>query len=166
MSIEISMSSSPEPYDKQGMLKAIREQFKVGWHGIHGANHWARVLQHGITIGTERSADLLVIELFAFLHDSQRHSDDGDHLHGVRGAEYARSLNNVFFELTTPRMDTLCEAIEHHSRGHVHEQATIQTCWDADRLDLGRVGIKPSARFLSQEASQYIEEAYRWSRQR
>ena len=66
-----------ETYDKQGMLKAIREQFKVSWHGIHGANHWARVLHHGITIGTERSADLLVIELFAFLHDSQRHSDGG-----------------------------------------------------------------------------------------
>ena len=25
---------------------------------------------------------------------------------------------------------------------------TVQTCWDADRLDLGRVGIKPDARYL------------------
>ena len=42
-----------EAYDKQGMLTAIREQFKIDWHGIHGANHWARVLHHGIAIGTE-----------------------------------------------------------------------------------------------------------------
>ena len=28
---------------------------------------------------------------------------------------------------------------------------TIQTCWDADRLDLGRVGMMPDPRFLSTE---------------
>ena len=153
-------------YDKQGMLAAIREQFKINWHGIHGANHWARVLHHGMTIGTERSADLLVIELFAFLHDSQRHDDYGDRLHGKRGAEYARSLNTVYFELSSPQLDLLCEAIEHHSGGKVHDHETIQTCWDSDRLDLGRVNITPSPRFLSQEATKYIDEAYRWSRDR
>ncbi len=25
---------------------------------------------------------------------------------------------------------------------------TVQTCWDADRLDLGRVGITPNPRWL------------------
>jgi uncharacterized protein len=154
-----------EAYDKQGMLTAIREQFKIDWHGIHGANHWARVLHHGMAIGTERSADLLVVELFAFLHDSQRHNDDEDYQHGRRAAEYARSLNTVYFELTATRMNALCKAIEHHSGGKVHDHATIQTCWDADRLDLGRVGIRPSAKFLSVEAVKHIEEAYRWSRE-
>jgi uncharacterized protein len=122
-------------------------------------------LHHGIAIGTERSADLLVVELFAFLHDSQRHKDDEDHQHGRRAAEYARSLNTVYFELSAKRMNDLCKAIEHHSGGKVHDQATIQTCWDADRLDLGRVGIKPSTKFLSQGAVKHIEEAYRWSRE-
>jgi uncharacterized protein len=154
-----------EQYDKQGMIAAIREQFRISWHGIHGANHWARVLHHGIIIGTERSADLLVIELFAFLHDSQRHSDGGDYYHGRRGAEYARSLNTVYFELSAPRIDALCEAIEHHSGGKVHDHATVQTCWDADRLDLGRVSITPSPKFLSQEAVKHIDAAYRWSRE-
>jgi uncharacterized protein len=154
-----------EAYDKQGMLTAIREQFKIDWHGIHGANHWARVLHHGMAIGTERSADLLVVELFAFLHDSQRHNDAEDYQHGKRAAEYARSLNTVYFELTATRMNALCKAIEHHSGGKVDDHATIQTCWDADRLDLGRVGIKPSAKFLSKEAVKYIDEAYRWNRE-
>ena len=159
------LTPAREQYDKQGMIAAIREQFRISWHGIHGANHWARVLHHGITIGTERSADLLVIELFAFLHDSQRHSDGGDHYHGRRGAEYARSLNTVYFELSAPRIDALCEAIEHHSGGKVHDHATVQTCWDADRLDLGRVSITPSPKFLSQEAVKHIDAAYRWSRE-
>ena len=161
----IVIAPTREQYDKQGMIAAIREQFRISWHGIHGANHWARVLHHGITIGTERSADLLVIELFAFLHDSQRHSDGGDYYHGRRGAEYARSLNTVYFELSAPRIDALCEAIEHHSGGKVHDHATVQTCWDADRLDLGRVSITPSPKFLSQEAVKHIDEAYRWSRE-
>ncbi len=163
--IDTNESVHGEVYDKQGMIAAIREQFKISWHGIHGANHWARVLNHGMTIGTERGADLLVVELFAFLHDSQRHSDGGDHFHGKRGAEYARSLNTIYFELSASRMDALCEAIEHHSGGKVHDQATIQTCWDADRLDLGRVNIMPSPKFLSQEATKHITRAYRWSRE-
>ena len=165
LSIKKDVMLQKEVYDKQGMIAAIREQFKISWHGIHGANHWARVLHHGMAIGTERSADLLVIELFAFLHDSQRHSDGCDHYHGRRGAEYARSLNAVYFELSAPRIDALCEAIEHHSGGNVHDHATVQTCWDADRLDLGRVSITPSPKFLSQEAVKHIDAAYRWSRE-
>jgi hypothetical protein len=53
----------------------------------------------------------------------------------------------------------------HHSNGAVDADPTIQTCWDADRLDLGRVGIKPPARYLSLEAATHIESAYNWSRQ-
>ena len=45
----------------------------------------------------------------------------------------------------------------------VSTNPTIQSCWDADRLDLGRVGIIPSPKFLSAEASQLIDEAFNWS---
>ena len=41
---------------------------------------------------------------------------------------------------------------------------TVQTCWDADRLDLGRVGILHAARHRSLEAATH-ESAYSWSRQ-
>ena len=47
--------------------------------------------------------------------------------------------------------------------GDVSTDATIQTCWDADRLDLGRVGIFPSAKYLSQEAALFIDLANDWS---
>lgn len=30
------------------------------------------------------------------------------------------------------------------SDGHTDADITVQTCWDADRLDLGRVGINPA----------------------
>jgi hypothetical protein len=48
--------------------------------------------------------------------------------------------------------------------GGVDTDPTVQTCWDADRLDLGRVGIKPHPDFLSPFAAKLIEPAYRWSR--
>jgi uncharacterized protein len=34
---------------------------------------------------------------------------------------------------------------------------TIQTCWDADRLDLGRVGTKPNPTYLGTAAARNQE---------
>ena len=122
-----------------------------------------RVLHHGLTVGKARGADLLVIELFAFLHDSQRHDEHRDPGHGSRASEYARALNGKFFDLKPDQIGLLCTAISEHSGGTIETNVAIQSCWDADRLDLGRVGIKPSAEFLSNEATLYIEDAYDWS---
>ena len=76
-----------------------------------------------------------------------------------------QAVSALNFELSAKRMDALCKAIEHHSCGKVHDHAMIQICWDADRLDLGRVGIKPITKFMSQEAVKHIDEAYRCSRE-
>ena len=150
-------------YDRNGLLTEIRGQFRLDWNGTHGSGHWARVLHHGMKVGTARKADLLVVELFAFLHDSQRQDEYGDWEHGARGSEYARALNGTFFDLKPKQIDLLCKAIAKHSDGEVVRNVTIQSCWDADRLDLGRVGIEPSAEYRSQEAVQYIEFALEWS---
>ncbi len=151
-------------YDRKGMLDEILAQFKINKVGEHGPNHWARVRHHGLSLGAEVGADLLVVELFAFLHDSQRLNEFEDRLHGDRAAEYAASLNHRYFDLSDIQLEKLVNAIRFHSEGYVEKCSTIQTCWDADRLDLGRVGIKPSARFLSPVAASYIVDAYQWSR--
>ena len=54
--------------------------------------------------------------------------------------------------------------MQHHSGGDVHTCATIQSCWDGDRLDLGRVGIKPHKDYLSEEGAKLIARAYEMSR--
>jgi uncharacterized protein len=150
-------------YDNQGLVKHILNQFRISRQGVHGPAHWARVHHHGQTIGTVRQADLLVVELFAFLHDSQRVNEYTDRDHGNRASEFAASLNGVFYDLNARQLDQLCNAIRWHSDGSIEQDATIQTCWDADRLDLGRVGIYPDPRFLSAEASTFIQSAYEWS---
>ncbi len=153
-------------YDRAGLLATIHQQFRVDWHGIHGIRHWSRVLHHTRTVGALRGADLLLVELFSFLHDSCRHDELRDPQHGARGADFARSLNTRFFDLSAARLDRLCQAIRWHSDGQMSADATIQTCWDADRLDLGRVGIYPDTRLVSREAATRIEAAYGWSRGR
>ena len=150
-------------YKRPQLVQYLKEQFRLEWDGIHGANHWARVLYHSRQIGEERQADLLVVELFGFLHDSCRENDGRDPKHGVRAAELAKELNTQYFDLKPKQLDTLCYAITHHSGGEVSTNATIQTCWDGDRLDLGRVGITPCPKYLSTEAHRHIDTAFAMS---
>ena len=154
--------SNPD-FDRSGLLKYVLAQFKISRDGDHGPAHWARVRLHGLEVGSARRADLLVVELFAFLHDSQRLNEYSDRLHGARAADFAASLNGQFFDLKAEQLGKLCHAIEHHSGGDVHTCATIQSCWDGDRLDLGRVGIKPHKDYLSGEAAKLITRAYKMS---
>jgi len=149
-----------ETYDRTGLIALIKSEFKLDWDGIHGANHWARVLHHGKTIGELRQADLLVVELFGFLHDSCRLNDGRDPQHGQRAADFAHGIHGDFYQLSPKQLDTLCFAMQHHSGGEVSTNATIQTCWDSDRLDLGRVGIIPSPKFMSAEGAEFIDYAF------
>lgn len=150
-------------YDRPGLIALIKSEFKIDWHGIHGANHWARVLHHGKNIGGLRKADPIVVELFAFLHDSCRLNDGRDPRHGERAAEFAHGIHGDFYSLNPKQLDQLCYAMMHHSSGETSVDSTIQTCWDSDRLDLGRVGIYPVPQYLSQEAALFIDFAYSWS---
>ena len=44
--------------------------------------------------------------------------------------------------------DLFYDAAVYHSDGLMEDDLTIQTCWDADRLDLYRVRIRPDPRRL------------------
>jgi HD superfamily phosphodiesterase len=57
------------------LVAFLRSHFVLDWHGIHGANHWARVKVNGLLLAAETGADARVVELFAFLHDSCREHD-------------------------------------------------------------------------------------------
>ena len=42
----------------------------------------------------------------------------------------------------------LTQACDHHWDGYTKADVTVQTRWGTDRRDLGRVGIRPSARYI------------------
>jgi uncharacterized protein len=81
--------------------------------------------------------------------------------------DYAQAIRGTLFELNEEEMELLDEALRYHSDGYVDADITVQVCWDADRLDLGRVGIRPSFHKLctaSAKSERFIEAAYRRSR--
>jgi uncharacterized protein len=102
------------------------------------------------------TADIAVVRLFAILHDARRLSEGTDPDHGQRAAQLATSLRGSHFELNDARLETLRIACVLHDRGHVSDDATIGACWDADRLDLSRVGIAPMKRFMSTAAGRRL----------
>src|SRR5690606_2271394 len=116
--------------------------------GYHGVTHWARVLENGTRLAAVTGAKLEVVQLFAVFHDSRRVNEGWDDHHGRRGAEFARQLRGEFFELPDDDVDLLTHACNHHTDGTTEGDITVQTCWDADRLDLGRVGIRPHPSYL------------------
>lgn len=136
------------------ILDAILADYALPWDGSHGVAHWARVLENGRRLAKETGAILAVVELFAVLHDSRRISEGSDPDHGPRAAEFAEELRAVrLFELSDDAFLLLHRACAGHTHERTHPDVTIQTCWDADRLDLGRVGITPDPRLLCSDAA-------------
>jgi uncharacterized protein len=148
------------------LIQLVRREFVLDWGGIHGAPHWARVRENGLRLSETTGANVKVVEAFAFLHDSQRRHDGDDRDHGRRAAELVRTLPNSLLDLVASDIALLAAACEGHSDGGVATDMTVSTCWDADRLDLGRVGIVPDPARLCTDAARdpaLIRWAYRRS---
>ena len=150
-------------HDHAAIMKVILDGYILPVRGPHGLIHWARVLENGLRVAKENGADLEVVALFALFHDSRRVNEYRDDGHGLRGGEFARSLRGSLVDLDDARFDLLFEACRLHTDGHTDGDPTMQACWDADRLDLGRVGIKPQPRRLCTDAARVILE---WSNER
>jgi uncharacterized protein len=116
---------------------------------VHGPDHWRRVERNACVLAARTGAVVPVVRLFALFHDSRRENDGYDPDHGRRGAEFAAKVRGTWFELQDEHFELLQYACLWHTDGHHHEDPTIGTCWDADRLDLGRVGMIPDPDWMS-----------------
>lgn len=136
----------------------LRQHFALDWQGVHGAAHWARVRRFGLFLAQGGAVDAEVVTLFALLHDSCRHNDHRDRGHGARAAALVQAMNGHLFLLSPQRLELLCGAIGAHSSGYVADEPTIQACWDADRLDLGRFGVKTDPARLGSERARWLSQ--------
>lgn len=148
-----------------GLVEAIRAQYALDWNGIHGISHWARVWENGMRIAKETGANTKVVGYFALFHDARRCNDGVDPEHGKRGAELATQWRGQLLELSDEDFDLLCVACAHHTDGTTEGDITVQTCWDADRLDLGRVGIWPAPDRLCTDTARQ-EDVMAWANER
>lgn len=142
--------------DPAAILKAILAGYRLPVRGPHGIVHWARVLENGRRLAEATGADAEVVGLFALFHDARRINEVRDDGHGLRGARLARSLRGTLVHLDDRRFDLLHEACRLHTDGHTDGDPTLLACWDADRLDLGRVGIVPRPHLLCTDAAREI----------
>jgi uncharacterized protein len=147
------------------LINLIKEEFVLDWLGIHGVTHWARVRINGLKLAQITGAKTEIVELFAFLHDAKRKNDGYDKIHGLRAAEFIHQINDSYLFLNENDLDLLTYACTHHSEGKLTGDITVQTCWDADRLDLGRIGKKPNPLYLCTDAAKSIE-MIEWAFQR
>ena len=139
--------------DRRALLVYLQGQFEIDWNGCHGIAHWARVRANGLMLAEQTGANRHVVELFAFFHDSRRTSEGVDLGHGRRGSVLAEELRGRFFKASDAEMALLHHACAYHSDGITTGDTTVLTCWDADRLDLGRVGMTPDPRYLGTKAA-------------
>jgi uncharacterized protein len=130
------------------LLTIIQDQYRLPWNGIHGYAHWIRVRENGLKVAEQSGANPSIVELFAFLHDSQRRNESFDPGHGKRAAKFISTLPDSMIPLGQAEIELLKYACAYHTNGLIKADITVQTCWDADRLDLGRVNIFPKPQLL------------------
>jgi uncharacterized protein len=135
------------------LVEKLRPHYRLEWNGIHGWSHWVRVRENGLRLASVTGADLRVVELFALFHDIARWNNGFDPEHGRRGAELAGRFASDLAGLDAASLGLLQLACTHHTEGGVEGDVTVRTCWDADRLDLGRVGTVPDPRRLCTDAA-------------
>jgi uncharacterized protein len=145
------MTLSAAEFDR--IRSAILNQFAMPINSIHGPDHWVRVELIGVRLVPATGADVGLIQLFSVFHDACRVNEAIDNGHGRRGADLVRRMRGDIPFLDETRFNCLIAACEHHTEGKLSGDPTIGTCWDADRLDLTRIGIRPKAGFLSTAAA-------------
>ena len=147
------MNKEKEIFEK--VAEKAGGQFRLDIDSIHGLPHWKRVKQIGLYLANGTGADIRVVTLFSALHDSQRENEYQDPDHGHKATEYALELHKRgLFEVSDKQLDQLLFACRHHNNKKAKsDDLTIRTCWDADRLDLYRLGEIPDDKYFYTEVA-------------
>jgi uncharacterized protein len=157
------MENGVNGIDWEKLWEEVQGQFRGSLMGIHGLGHWRQVERNGVMLATENGLGeegIVVVRLFAILHDSQRVNDGWDKEHGARAAAFARTVRGTLFEVEDRLFEKVERACAGHELGRVTEDGLIGACWDADRLDLVRLGVMVDPRLMSTVAGKRL--APRW----
>lgn len=151
-------------FTQMELATEIAAQFKLGINSTHGLSHWKKVRDTAINLAiwapSNSNFTAEMIGLFAFIHDSKRENDEEDPEHGLRAAKYARELHKKgLLGLLDDQLERLCFACEYHSNSRAKsDDMFTKICWDADKLDLWRVGITPDEKYLHTDMAKEVLE--------
>lgn len=125
---------------------------------IHGVAHWDRVAGNAELLMSD-DVDMLVVKAFAYVHDIERDNEHADLQHGPRAARLVDEIRSTVLDfLNDNQIEQLKEACNLHTTTLKTADATVNACFDADRLDLGRVGITPDPDRMATQKGQEIAE--------
>ena len=156
MHAEITPMADAIP-DLHALVRSVYEGATQLRSPIHGPGHWRAVARNGCElIEAGERANPAVVFTFALIHDSQRLNDGHDPGHGTRAARAALGLSPSLLNLTSHERDLLHEACARHTSAPPDPDPTLGVCFDADRLDLGRVGIHPQPAYLSTSSARVL----------
>ena len=139
------------------LVEFIRD---ITWRpGIHGISHSRTVYKYGTILSNKNAniykkpVDIAVVRWFAYLHDIQRAFYGDDAGHGERAVLFIDHIRKSYLKrLSEEQVYKLKEACRLHSTTHSTGDLTIDTCFDANRLDLRRTGIIPNPKKMATEA--------------
>lgn len=135
------------------ILVEIETQFKIDFYGDHGIYHWYSVYKNTQKLSKFYEIESKVFKLFSLLHDSKRLNEDYDLEHGKLAAIYVKELyKEKKIDLREEDLNRLIFACENHTKlnkkNTFSNDLIVQICLDSDKLDLGRVGIEPSSKYM------------------
>ena len=159
---------SPFPHFKLTRLHSFSmKRWPKDMGETHGVEHWDRVARFGRMLHQE-GVDMDVVLAFAYLHDSERKDNAEDIEHGKRASLLIDRIRETELRaLNDEQIAKLKRACEFHTIEHRTDDLTIDTCFDADRMDLLRVGIMPDPKRMATKrgadlvADPYYENYYK-----
>ena len=112
---------------------------------------------NGKLLAKTEGANSKVVHYFGLFHDMARINEYTDDGHGLRSATLLKSLGGAeFLKLTDDEFAELFDAMALHSDHQPTGTITQKVCWDADRLDLWRIGIMPDPDRLFTDAAKQL----------
>lgn len=137
--------------DWDALLAEARDGAVLAHELMHGEAHWRGVAWAGLRIAALRG-DLRpeVMVAFGLLHDCRRETDGWDPQHGDRAALVAARSAPLRRLLGAEGRELVAEACRLHERGRTRPDApAIGACWDADRVNLVRLGFELDPRYFT-----------------
>ncbi len=122
--------------------------------GLHGISHLRRVAILSGRLAEAVGEDVESAVVMGFLHDCARRNDGNDLEHPHDSAVLARGLIERFFPHL--EVDRICDAIEGHAGGEVTTDPLTACLWDADRLELKRIGRTIDLELLSTKVAKRL----------
>ena len=149
----------------QTLLDHVCDAYALYLYGTHGIEHWESVYRNTQRLANAYSITSDVFIFFALLHDCKREDEDEDIEHGKRAALAIEGYQEAgLIPLSPDDLARLVYACANHTKANktdpLYQDLVVQICLDADKLDIGRVGIiLHESHFLTDVAKAIVQSS-------